>query len=219
MTGIGKVVADSTGTVLRAATAAAARVRPAAKPLHPVGTQGRGTLVRFGSDPAWGVDWLDHAGEDPVLVRFSRSLGLPNPWPDVFGIAVRVESGAEPVDLLFSTTGSGRLGRFGLVPRRGPFTTYGTLLPYRAPSGPVLLQAELAPGEPWTIALAAATLTGPWRAFGRIRVDPPPSERDPELSFDAVLHAPPGLPFYPWVKRVREGSYAAARAARGARLD
>src|SRR3954451_10255298 len=66
------------------------RARPADKPLHPVGAVSRGTLHRYGLTPSVGVKWLDEPGQDKVLVRFSRALGLPGPLPDVLGLAVRI---------------------------------------------------------------------------------------------------------------------------------
>jgi hypothetical protein len=48
-------------------------------------------------------------------VRQSRAVGLPSPAPDIFGLAVRVPTeGGRHGDLLFATTGLGRITRFTL---------------------------------------------------------------------------------------------------------
>ncbi len=219
--------ASAGGTVLRGVFTAAARLRPAAKPLHPRGQLHRGVLRRTGATPPFGSAWLDGSGADEVLVRLSRSAGLPAPLPDVLGLAVRVPVAPGRVgDLLFSTTGRGRLSRFVLLPRRDPGATYGTLLPYCTSTGTtVLLAAWGAPGaeqggRTWT--LAAATPGGPWREFAQLHLDTRPldEEPDPSLSFDPVLNSVPGLTFPDWVSALREGSYSAARHVRtGGRPD
>ncbi|KQX67027.1 hypothetical protein [Angustibacter sp. Root456] len=207
------------GQVLRVATRAVDAVRPAAKPLHPRGAVTRGVLERFGGAVASGVAWLDAAGTDDVVVRWSRAVGLPAPSPDVFGLAVRVElDGGRHGDLLFSTTGTGPLTRFALVPAFTPQRPMTTLLPYRTASGPVLLRA-LPQGER-TVELAWARGTGAWHPFATLRLDDAPgTAADADVSFDPVLHPLPGLPPYAWVTRLREPAYRSARRARGDTAD
>ncbi len=106
------------GQILRAVTEVIA-ARPAAKPLHPRGSVVRATLRRFGAEETSGAAWLDHAGEDEAWVRQSRAVGLPPPAPDISGLAVRVATGhGRHGDLLFASTGLGRLTRFTLIPAR-----------------------------------------------------------------------------------------------------
>ena len=62
-------------------------------------------LERPGTRPEIGIPWLDAAATDPAVVRMSRGAGLPAPLPDLLGLAIRLPGGAEPVDLLLSTTG------------------------------------------------------------------------------------------------------------------
>lgn len=59
--------ADAGGAVLAAATRAIAAVRPAPKPLHPVGEVRTGRLKRYGVVAGSGLPWLDEPGEDRVL--------------------------------------------------------------------------------------------------------------------------------------------------------
>lgn len=205
-TGAGKVVAGAVAVV---------DVRPAAKPMHPRGEVLMARLRRRGG-ASTGAAFLDEAGEDEVLVRFSRSVGLPAGWLDVNGLAVRVPTpdGAQPqADLLMSGTGQGPLSRWLLKPsrlERGPFL--GTLLPHRSPSGPVLLGARPTGDTSWELAWARPR--SPWTSFAELELSAEPG-RDLDLSFDAVGAGPPGLEVYDWHLRVRGPSYAVARRLRG----
>ena len=51
----------------------------------------RGRIYRHGLSGA-GVPWLDEPGEDEVVVRLSRAIGLPGGLPDIHGLAVRIPS-------------------------------------------------------------------------------------------------------------------------------
>lgn len=209
-----RAVSSAGGQVLRAATSLVA-ARPAAKPLHPRGTVVRGTLHRSGDEERTGAAWLDQAGDDKVLVRQSRAVGLPRPAPDIFGLAVRVPTtGGGHGDLLFASTGLGRLTRFtltaGLSPYGRPLTT---LLPYRTPAGPVVLSATFR--DERTLALAWAVGAGRWHQFAELSLDEAPTiGPDASVSFDPVKNVLPGLEVYPWVRRLREPSYSTARASR-----
>src|SRR4051794_35292637 len=118
------------GALLASATGAVAALRRACKPLHPRGEILPGRIYRRGWDATTsttGVAWLDEPGEDDVDVRRSRAIGLPGWLPDVQGLAVRVRSQDGEADLLFATTGMGRVSRFVLSPtrraQRRPMTT------------------------------------------------------------------------------------------------
>lgn len=202
------------GQLLRAATGMIA-ARPAAKPLHPRGSVVHGTLHRWGSEVRTGALWLDQSGHDRVLVRQSRALGLPSPVPDIYGLAIRVPSaGGRRGDLLFASTGLGRITRFTLTaatsPHRRPMTT---LLPYRTPAGAVVLSAVF-PAE-GKIELAWAIGSGAWNPFAVLWLDTDPGdEADVLVSFDPVRNALPGLETHEWIRRLREPSYATARRSR-----
>jgi hypothetical protein len=206
-------VSSGAGKALSAATRLVA-VRPAGKPLHPRGSVVGGTLRRFGGETT-GAAWLDEAGEDRVLVRRSRAIGLPAPAPDIFGVAIRVlldEDG--PGDLLFASTGLGKLTRYTLTPA---FTADGrpmtTLMPYRTPSGPLLLSATAQDAD--NLALSWAVGAGSWHTFAELVLDADPSdESDQPLSFDPIRNQLPGLEIYDWVRRLREPAYLTARRTR-----
>ena len=209
-----RAAASTGGRLLGAATALIA-ARPAAKPLHPRGAVARGTLRRFGAEEETGAAWLDGAGDDPVLVRQSRAVGLRAPLPDVFGLAVRVPTGeGHHGDLLFASTGLGRLTRFTLTVARSPYgRPMTTLLPYRTPGGPVLLSAVFL--DRTTVGLSWAAGPGSWHPFAELALhDDPEIEDDLAVSFDPVRNVLPGLATYDWVQRLREPAYATARHSR-----
>jgi hypothetical protein len=210
-----RVASSAGGQILRVATGIIA-TRPAAKPLHPRGSVVRGTLHRFGAEDRTGAAWLDQAGDDQVLVRQSRAVGLPSPVPDLFGLAVRVPTeGGRHGDLLFASTGLGRLTRFTLTPARSPYARPLTsLLPYRAPAGAVLLSAVF--HDETKVALAWAIGSGGWHRFAELLLhNGPVDETDRPLSFDPVRNALPGLETYDWVRRLRQPAYTIARRSRG----
>lgn len=202
------------GQMLGAATRMIA-VRPATKPLHPRGSVVQGTLHRVGSRGMTGTSWLDDVGDDLVLVRQSRAIGLPPPVPDVHGLAIRVptEEGRHG-DLLFASTGLGRLTRFTLTAGRSPYRRpMTTLLPYRTPVGAVLLSAVFR-DESW-VELAWAIRSGRWHPFADLSLHTDSSDQDDmPVSFDPVTNVLPGLEPYDWVRRLREPSYATARQSR-----
>jgi hypothetical protein len=201
------------GGVLAAATQALASVRRAAKPLHPEGEVYGGRITRrgTGSGRPTGVAWIDEPGEDEVVVRLSRAVGLPDGVPDIHGLAVRVLGPGGPADLLFANTGTHRLTRFALTasrhPRARPMTT---LLPYRAPTGPLLLRVDHAAPDAYEVSWARPSSR--WRPFGTLHLEE--LRGDPTVSFDPVLHQLPGLEQYATVLRLREPSYRRARSSR-----
>jgi hypothetical protein len=198
--------------VLAAATRGVAALRPARKPLHPDGAVVRGRIYRRGSEVPTGVAWLDEPGEDEVVVRRSRAIGLPQSVPDVHGLAVRVPTSSGDGDILFATTGFGRITRFVLTASRHPRTRpLTTLLPYDTDSGPVLLAAEGT--DPGSYDLSWARPSGEWHPFGVLLLSTSRSD-DAEISFDPVARQIPGLRQYPSVRRLRAPAYFRARRSR-----
>lgn len=201
-------VASAGGSLLALATRVAA-VRPSAKPLHPRGRVVTGHLVGHGGHRT-GVPLIDDPAEWSVLVRTSRAVGLPAPLPDIHGIALRLPG---PADLLFAQTGLGTLTRYTLTassrPDGRPLTT---LLPYRSPSGSLLL--GLRPLDDDSFDLLWAHTTGPWQTWGRLSLDEA-RDADPVVDFDPLLHQPVGLENHDWVRRLREPAYRTARRTRG----
>jgi hypothetical protein len=198
------------------ATVARARGGPV-RALHPRGEVTTALLRRQPGATPSGVTWLDDPDDACVQVRLSRSVGLPARLPDILGLAVRVPVTAGRVgDVLLATTGTGSIGRFVLRPARDPHgAAYTTLLPYRTPSGPMVLAAFPVTSAPAVFELAWARWTGPWNAFATLEMEGP-AGLDSAWPFDPVRNLLPGLEAYDWASRLREPSYAASRRARHA---
>lgn len=201
------------GALLAGVTRLIDLARPARKPLHPRGRVAHARLDRLGLVPGIGVPFVDEAGADEVLVRQSRAIGLPAPWPDVQGLALRVPTGeGRRGDLLLATTGWGRFSRYVLTVSRTPYgRPFTTLLPYRSAAGSVVLGAR--PSGDETMALAVSVEGGPWRHFADLRISAR-GATDEEIAFDPVQHPVPGLEQYAWVRRLRAPAYRTAQAQR-----
>lgn len=204
--------ASVAGRVLAGATRGIAAVRRSAKPLHPSGEVVTGTLSRRGSVVSSGSSWVDGAGEDDVVVRLSRALGLPTALPDIHGLALRVLGSSTSGDVLLASTGWSRLGRLVLtVGRRPGSRPLTTLLPYRTSEGAVWLGAQ--ERSPGTYELSWSRSSGPWHPFAELRLSRAAAS-DQVISFDPVLNQLAGLDYHPWVERMREPAYHVARKTR-----
>jgi hypothetical protein len=214
------------GRVVGAPLGALARWRHG-KPMHPRGAVFDGLLERGTGTGGLGVPWLDEPARDEVVVRLSRGAGLPEPLPDLLGLAVRIPDG--PVDLLLSSTLTGPLLRLLPAPRRDTATAYTSIMGYRSDAGTLRLAAfpeqRRVPSDPGPLAedvarqalvfhLAAAGGQGPWQAWGRLTVTVPRDDLDPDVRFDAVRHPPDGLVPDGPMARFRAPAYAAARRGR-----
>jgi hypothetical protein len=221
-------LARAAGALVAAPLGALARWRHG-KPMHPRGAVFEGVLERRGAMSPSGVAWFDAVATDAVLVRMSRGAGLPAPLPDLLGLAVRLPGGPEPVDLLLTTTGRGRLTRLVPLPRRDAGAVYSSIMAYRSDAGPVRIAAlpeqDDVPSDPrplaavvdgpgLTFTLAVARGLGAWRPFARLTLVATAEPLDPDVRFDAVLHPPPGLVADGPMARFRAPAYARARIAR-----
>jgi len=153
---------------------------------HPHGVGFTGLLVPTGD---MGAEILRGPARG-VIVRLSRSLGLPESMPDPCGLALRVPNAYGPglhQDLLMVSSGSGRILRHLLLPAQGFLDRpYSTLLPYRLKQHLVLIGARgtTEPGGPGPrlavlrgredarlqFDLTVATLGGAWRQAARLDV-------------------------------------------------
>src|SRR3954451_23450246 len=110
---------------------------------HPVGVAFEATLtIDKGAAPIG----LLTPGEHRAVVRLSRGVGLPEPLPDVLGIAVKlpdVDGYGGDQDLLLVTSGQRPVMRQLLLPARS-FTgqTYSTVLVFRVGTERVLFGLE-----------------------------------------------------------------------------
>lgn len=205
-------------------------VRPQ-RPIHPKGIQLVGTLERdSGVRAPSGIPWLDTAGSNVVDARLSRSIGLPDAFPDIIGLAVRFTEQDKLSDMLLATTGPTGLGRFILRLRRdAAAAVFSSMMPYKSDDGPVLIAArtirspDRLPVEPsafrsllgsgsWILELHHASPLGPWTRFGTLTLSPADSlGQDTAERYDPVLNPLPTAGTYGWTRRLREPSYALAR--------
>ncbi|MGW8066976.1 phosphodiesterase [Streptomyces ziwulingensis] len=210
----------------------------AAPALHPHGVLCSGTLTVTGrSDTGWGVPWLDRPGAHRATVRWSRALGLPRRFPDGLGLAVRAEDAGGPgnaLDLLFTSSRSGRLGRHLPLLRPNALSgPYSTLLSYRVGDRERVLAAFPVPGpdggpdatmptlwqqlarRPVRFDLRAAAPDEPWRTFATLSLEavhPAPATRT--VSYDPYAHNLPGLHPTGRLRRLRDAAYAGSRHGR-----
>lgn len=179
------------------------------KPLHPAGRVGPAELQITSPQPQFGVPLVASTGTHACIARFSRSVGLPASWPDVEGLALRIDDAG--ADVLFASTGVGRLSRFVFEPRsahrHGSLTT---LLPVSTRSGSLLLRAtpvdQADPPLEWE--LSVAHVGSRWLPVGVLRVT---WAEDRPVRFDPVANALPGTRQYPLVSVLREPAYLISR--------
>jgi hypothetical protein len=172
--------------------------------------------------------------EREVLVRLSRSLGLPEWLPDPCGLAIRVPDAYGPrchQDLLMVSSARPPGGRHALLPSRGfGDLPYSTLLPYRLRGETVLFGARARGPRPGPkladlrerkvggleFELEITGLSGSWRPLATIslgeRLPPGQTER---LGFDPT-NTGGGLELVGLLNRLRGPAYAASQEGRAA---
>ena len=123
------------------------------KPVHPHGAVHRARLRVCGEGAApSGSTLLHERAEHACLVRFSRSVGLPRPLPDLLGMAIRVPHAYgrdRPQDFLLVTSADLPLAHHIFLPvSDGQSRPYSSSLPYRAGGEAFLIGALPHPGSP-----------------------------------------------------------------------
>src|SRR5690554_4683744 len=194
-----RLLAGLAGRAMGVALGALSPVRRG-RPLHPQGVVHAATLTTWGGIRPWGTAALDEPGTTRCLVRLSRAAGVPLTLPDVYGVAVRIDG----ADLLFASTGTGRVSRYALAPRRSAEAPLTTLLPLRSARGPLQLQLEPESELSWLVS-AATPRQSRWEPCARLVAEHEPL--DTSVRFDPVLNVPDGLEQYAWVTAVRHPSY------------
>ncbi|MEX2293921.1 MAG: SRPBCC family protein [Acidimicrobiales bacterium] len=203
-------------TVRLFATIAVARQ---ARSLHPRGVtlQGRSAIHPDGLA-------LTNELDGAVVARFSRGIGLPHPFPDFQGVALRFVDAHGPgqhQDLLLASSGQRPVLRHLLLPTTTfSFPGYSTLLPYRSAGGlrvfgcgplPMRTLQEAGTAAPIELDLRVASLGGAWQPAATLTLDTAVPD-DSAIRFDpwntSEALVPAGL-----VNRLRAAAYAASRAA------
>ncbi len=223
------------GLALGIPLAALAAVRRG-KAVHPHGVAYDATLAVAGdgvAPPA--ARLLSQPGEHRAVVRFSRSLGLPRPIPDLMGLAIRVIDAYGPArhqDFLLVTSVDKPLLHHVFLPvtdlQQRP---YSSSLPYRAGSDTFLIGGLPDPRSPrpggenefdrldaaaatgrLRFQLAVAPLAGRFRAVAELRI----GKRLP-AEFDALRFNPSntggGLELVSVLNGARDRAYRLSQAA------
>jgi hypothetical protein len=191
------------------------------KPLHAVGRTWDADLRVDAPMPQLGVPLLGEHGVHPCTLRVSWSLGTGVRWWDVGGVTVRIpRAGASggPADLLFATTGTGRLTRHLLHPvRQAAGRPLTTLLPVQSAAGSLMLLVRPVPddGEPREYELAVSVDGGAWTVVGLLRLRQ--EQADTPLRFDPIVDQLAGTSTPGWIVAVREPAYRWSRRFTGRR--
>jgi len=238
--GLGRPAAravDLAGYGIGGVLAAVARLR-GGKAVHPAGVVYRARLVvdAAGAAPR-GATLLDEPATWPALVRFSRSVGLPRPLPDLLGVSLRVldayGDGRHQDVLMVSSVDLPVLHHIFVPAGDVQQRPYSSSLPYRVGGESVLLgvmpdpRSPRPPGEDEFERLDRAAATGRLRfgvgvapIGGRFRrvATLEVAERLPD-TLDALRFNPfncgGGLEPAGWLNRLRDYAYPLSQAAWG----
>ena len=131
-----RIAVDAVGYGLGLALAALAAARRG-KAVHPHGDSYRALLVVDGAGQApRASELLSTRAEHRVIMRFSRSLGLPRPLPDLLGVSLRVldayGAGRDQDFLLVSSVDLPVLHHLFVPATDVQQRPYSSSLPYRA---------------------------------------------------------------------------------------
>jgi hypothetical protein len=212
--------------------------------LHPTGVGYQGRLrVPDERPPRPGVPLFQAGATHPVLVRFSRGAGLPEPLPDALGVAIKLPDAHGPgvdQDLLLTSSTDRPLLRRLLFPARSFVRgAFSTALPYDLGSERVVLVLVPAPinagrsaggggrrpvgGLAELRAVAANGLEFELRtakSFGRsqplatVTVDAPlPADQTEGLRFNPWTTGP-GIHPSGWLNLLRDAAYQASQRGR-----
>ena len=210
------------------------------KAVHPIGVVYGARLVVDGSpDAPQRSTLLSRPGEHRALVRFSRSIGVPRPVPDLLGFSLRVIDAYGPArhqDVMMVTSVDLPVLHRLFVPATDvQQRVYSSSLPFRAGEGKFLIGvvpdatsprpsggdefdrlARAAATGRLVFGLAVAPLGGRFRRVGRLHI----GERLPQ-SLDALRFNPfnsaGGLEPVGLLNRLRDYAYPLSQAAWGRR--
>ena len=210
-----------------------------AKPVHPHGATYRARLCVPGAPCAPAASTLlATPGEHAALVRFSRSIGLPRPLPDLLGMSIRVIDAYGPgnhQDLLLVTSGARPLLHHVLLPARDvQQRPYSSAFAYGAGDRRFVVGAVADPGSPrppgtdelhrlaraaatgrLSFGLAVAGLARPFERVATLHVEDPLPDTLEHLRF-SPFHSGGGLHPTGLLNRMRRAAYPLSQRASAA---
>jgi hypothetical protein len=239
LVGVQRLGVDAAGYGLGLALAALAAVRRG-KAVHPHGAVYEAELVV----PA-GTDWLSGTtlfgspGRYAAVMRFSRSLGLPRPLPDLLGVSVRVLDAygqGRHQDLLVVTSVDAPVAHHFFVPASDvQQRPYSSSLPYRTGERRLLIGVLPRPDTPrpeggnelerleaaastgaLVFDLAVAEMWGRFRPIAELRVGHPLPPAADALRFNP-WNCGGGLEPAGFLNRLRDHAYPLSQRAWAAR--
>lgn len=226
---------DVAGYAVGGLLGAAAALRRA-KAVHPKGAVHRAELVTSGDPgPAAGGALFAEAREHTAVVRFSRSLGLPRPLPDLLGMAVRVLDaygrGAHQDFLMVTSVDAPVLHHLFVPASDVQLRPYSTSLPYTAGGKRFIVGALPVPGSPrpdgsdeldrldraaatgrLSFDLAVAPVMGRFQPVAQLRVGARLADRADALRFDP-FNTGGGLELAGALNRLRDYAYPMSQRA------
>ena len=148
----GRIAVDVAGLGVGAVLACLAAAR-GGKAVHPDGVVHAARLEVHGAAHAPRMSLLlGTAGEHPAVMRFSRSLGVPRPIPDLLGVSLRVPdaygAGRHQDFMLVSSIDLPVLHHVFVPARDVQQRPYSSSLPYRAGGETFLVGVLPDPGSP-----------------------------------------------------------------------
>ncbi len=230
-----QIAVDFAGYGIGAVLAGTAAVR-GGKAVHPAGVVYRARLAVHGETYApKGSDLLRRRSERDAIVRFSRSIGVPRPIPDLLGVSVRVLDAYGPErhqDLLMvSSVDLPVLHHVFLPATDFQQRPYSSSLPYRAGDDTFLLGVTPEPGSPrpcgndefdrldraattgrLVFGVAVARVHGRFRRVGSLYVEDRLSETLDALRFNP-FNSGGGLEPAGVLNRLRDYAYPMSQAA------
>lgn len=207
-----RTIGTAGGAVIGTVLAGVSALRRA-KSVHPRGTVREATVTIHGTGPA-GSALLSQSGEHRAVVRFSRSLGVPTPLPDLLGMAIRVLDayGADRhQDILLITSIDAPVLHHLFVPAANARRrVYSSSLPYGAGDERFLLGA-VPDGEGF--ALSVAPLLGRFQTVGRLELGARLPAGANAITFNVRENTGGGLMPVGAINRMRDLAYPLSQRA------
>jgi hypothetical protein len=226
---VDRLVDASAGRLVGPAFALGSFLRRA-RVFHP---RGRSFTARVhcAGDPRLGGTVFGTPGLHDGVVRFSRGAGVPEPLPDVLGLALRLDLAAGPQDLLLVSSAPAPLARHAILPARDYGAThYSSITPFRLGDSTLVLGARpLRLGTPRPLErldalqadagrlrfdLLVADPLGPWTTVGEVELGSVVPDARGERVRHTPFHDAGGIRPVGAVNALRRRAYADSQAAR-----